>query len=344
MGLKALANGIISCHDVRVPRENLVGEEGKGLKIALVTLNTGRLTLPATCAGVANQGLEICRGWANERKQWGVPTWRHEAIAHRIADMAATTFAMDSVSKLASAMADRGGYDIRLEAAAAKEWNTVRAWEIADATLQVRGGRGYETERSLEGRGEFPIPVERLMRDVRINLIFEGSSEIMHLFMAREAVDKHLQVAGAMIDAKKGRGEKLRALPGILGYYAQWYPPLWLRGLAGPLRYRAWGRLAPHLRFAERTCRKLARESFHGMTVYQAKMERKQGFLFRCVDVVMELFALAATISRTRQMVDEGDVEAAQAVELADLFCRTARPKIRSLFRDLLAYYDAQQN
>src|SRR5207253_8676903 len=124
------SNGIISFHDVRVPRENLIGEEGKGLKIALVTLNTGRLTLPATCAGVAKQCLEICRGWANERKQWGVPIWRHEAIAHRIADMAATTFAMDSISKLASAMADRGGYDIRLEAAAAKEWNTVRAWEI----------------------------------------------------------------------------------------------------------------------------------------------------------------------------------------------------------------------
>src|SRR6185369_15569502 len=113
--------------------------------------------------------LQICRGWSNERKQWGIPIGKHEAIAHRLAEMAATTFAMDSVSKLASAMSDRGG-------------------------------RGYETERSLEGRGEFPVPVERLMRDARINLIFEGSSEIMHLFMAREAVDKHLQVAGAMID------------------------------------------------------------------------------------------------------------------------------------------------
>src|ERR1051325_8306118 len=335
MGLKALANGIISFHDVRVPRENLVGEEGKGLKIALVTLNTGRLTLPATCAGVAKLCLEICRGWANERKQWGVPIWRHEAIAHRIADMAATTFAMDSVSKLASAMADRGGYDIRLEAAAGEGGNTVRAWEIADATLQIRGGRGYETERSLEGRGEFPIPVERVMRDVRINLILEGSSEIMHLVRAREAVDKHLQVAGAMIDAKNGAGEKLRALPAILAYYAKWYPPLWLGGLAGPLRYRDWGRLAPHLRFVERSCRKLARESFHGMTVYQAKMERKQGFLFRCVDIVMELFAMSATIARARRMADDRDPNAEKAAALADLFCRSSRRKVRRLFRSL---------
>jgi len=182
------------------------------------------------------------------------------------------------------------------------------------------------------------------MRDVHINLIFEGSSEIMHLFMAREAVDKHLQVAGAMIDAKNGAGEKLRALPGILAYYAKWYPPLWLRGLAGPLRYRDWGRLAPHLRFVERSCRKLARESFHGMTVYQARMERKQGFLFRCVDVVMELFAMAAVISRARQMVDDRDPEAERALALADLFCRTARRKVRRLFRDLWVNEDARKN
>src|SRR5215471_11849506 len=344
MGLRALANGVISFRDVQVPRENLVGEEGKGLKIALVTLNTGRLTLPATCTGIAKRCLEICRGWANERKQWGIPIGKHEAIAHRLAEMAATTFAMESVSKLASAMSDRGGYDIRLEAAAAKEWNTVRAWELIDTTLQIRGGRGYETERSLEGRGEFPLPVERLMRDARINLIFEGSSEIMHLFMAREAVDKHLEVAGVMIDPRKRAGEKLAAMPKMLGYYAAWYPPLWLRGLAGPLRYSDWGRLAPHLRFVERSCRKLARESFHGMAVYQAKMERKQGFLFRCVDIVMELFAMAATISRARRMADDRDPDAARAAELADLFCRMSRRKVRRLFRDLWQNEDARRN
>ncbi len=344
MGLKALANGVVSFRDVRVPRENLIGEEGKGLKIALVTLNTGRLTLPAACAGIAKQCLEVARGWSNERIQWGVPIWKHEAIAHRIADMAATTFAMDSISKLASAMADRGGYDIRLEAAAAKEWNTVRAWEIADQTLQIRGGRGYETESSLAGRGEAPIPVERVMRDCRINLIFEGSSEVMHLFMAREAVDKHLEVAGAMINPKIGVKEKLAALPKILGYYAAWYPPLWLRGVGNQFRYGDWGRLAPHLRFIDRSCRKLARESFHGMVVYQAKMERKQGFLFRCVDVVMELFAMSATVSHARQLVDARDPHAERAVELADLFCRNARRKVLRSFGELWRNDDAGKN
>lgn len=344
MGLKALGNGVISFRDVRVPRENLVGEEGKGLKIALITLNTGRLTLPAVCAGVAKQCLEIVRGWSASRVQWGVPIWKHEAISHSIADLAATTFAMDSVSKLASAMADRGGYDIRLEAAAAKEWNTVRAWEIVDKTLQIRGGRGYETESSLEGRGEAPIPVERILRDCRINLIFEGSSEVMHLFMAREAVDKHLEVAGAMIDPKNGRSEKMAAMPKILSFYAGWYPRLWLRGIASWSRYGEWGRLAPHLRFIDRSCRKLARESFHGMVVYQAKMERKQGFLFRAVDVVMELFAMAASLSHAKKLADDRDPDAERAAELADLFCRNARRKVRRLFRELWQNDDARKN
>ncbi len=344
MGLKALANGVISFRDVRVPRENLIGEEGKGLKIALVTLNTGRLTLPAACAGIAKQCLEIVRGWSNARAQWGVPIWKHEAVAHRIGDMASTTFAMDSIAKLASAMADRGGYDIRLEAAAAKEWNTVRAWEIIDRTLQLRGGRGYETEKSLQGRGETPIPVERIMRDCRINLIFEGSSEVMHLFMAREAVDKHLQVAGAMIDPKKGASQKLAAMPKILAYYAVWYPPLWLKGLTGWTRYSDWGALATHLRFIERSARKLARSSFHGMAIYQAKMERKQGFLFRCVDIVMELFAMSAALSHARQLRDAGAPEAPQALELADLFCHQARRRVRASFKALWSNDDARLN
>jgi alkylation response protein AidB-like acyl-CoA dehydrogenase len=344
MGLKALANGIISFRDVRVPRENLIGDEGKGLKIALTTLNTGRLTLPAGASGLVKRCLEICRGWSGVRQQWGVPIWKHEAISHQIADLAATAFAMDSVWKLASQMADRGGYDIRLEAAAAKEWNTVRAWELVDRTLQIRGGRGYETERSLEGRGEAPIGVERLLRDCRINLIFEGSSEIMHLFMAREAVDKHLQVAGAMADPKAGVGARLAALPGMVRFYAGWYPPLWLKGLATPFRYGDFGRLAPHVRFIERRCRKLARESSHGIVAYQAGLERKQGFLFRCVDIVMELFAMAAAVSHARALIDEGHPDAARATELADLFCRTARRKVQRLFTELWRNDDARKN
>jgi alkylation response protein AidB-like acyl-CoA dehydrogenase len=340
MGLKALANAVIRFDNVRVPVENLVGGEGRGLKIALTTLNDGRLSIPNISAGTAKAALETVRTWASTRVQWGRPVGKHEAVGHKIADMAATGFAMEALVELATQMSDRGGADIRLEAAAAKEWNSQRGWEIVDDLMQIRGGRGYETEGSLENRGEAPIPVERLMRDFRINKIFEGSSEIMHLFMAREAVDKHLDVAGALVEPDSTFADKAKALPKIGAFYAWWYPTRFLGWGHWP-RFAEFGKLAKHVRFVDRRSRKLSRSSFHGMALYQAGLQNKQAFLFRLVDIVNDLFAISAACARAQALVNAGRPEAKEAVELADLFARGASRRVDAAFKALWSNDDA---
>jgi len=334
MGLNGIENGLLRFSNVKVPRENILWGEGLGLKLALITLNTGRLTLPACCVGAAKSSLKIAREWANERIQWGAPIGTHEAVAAKIADMAAMLFAMESVAYLACGMVDRGGFDIRLEAAAAKLYNTEATWRILHDTLQIRGGRGYETADSLRGRGEKPIPIERGVRDFRVNLILEGSSEIMHLFLAREAVDPHFQLAGVLLDAQAPVSAKWRALVRAGAFYAWWYPTRWLGGLGQRGGYEEFGPLAGHVRFVDRAARRLARSVFHCMIVHKARLDKRQLLLARLVDVGAELLAMAAACSRAQSMRlrrENGE----KAVELADLFCRGARRRIETLFRAL---------
>ncbi|MET9414172.1 acyl-CoA dehydrogenase family protein [Streptomyces klenkii] len=336
MGLRGIENGVTRFHQVRVPAANRIGPEGSGLKIALTTLNTGRLSIPAMCVAGGKWALKIAREWSTAREQWGKPIARHEAVGSKISFIAATTFALEAVLDLSGQMADEDRNDIRIEAALAKLYSSEMAWLMTDELVQIRGGRGYESAASLAARGERAVPAEQMLRDARINRIFEGSTEIMHLLIAREAVDAHLSVAGDLIDPEKSLGDKARAGARAGGFYARWLPKL----VTGPgqlprtyAEFHPAGHrdLATHLRYVERSSRKLARSTFYAMSRWQGRMETKQGFLGRIVDIGAELFAMSAACVRAERLRAEGE-HGAEAYELADAFCRQARIRTEELF------------
>jgi alkylation response protein AidB-like acyl-CoA dehydrogenase len=345
LGLRGLENGVTRFHQVRVPIENRLGREGEGLKIALTTLNTGRLSIPAMCTAAGKWCLKIAREWSAARVQWGRPVGQHAAVAEKISFIAATTFGLESVLDLSAQLADAGGKDIRIEAALAKLWASEMAWKIADELVQIRGGRGYETADSLAARGERAVPAEQVLRDLRINRIFEGSTEIMHLLIAREAVDAHLKAAGDLADPDADLSRKAKAAAKASGFYAGWLPKLVTGKGSLPNAYAEFGPLAKHLRFVERSSRKLARQTFYGMSRWQAKLEYRQVFLGRIVDIGAELFAIAAACSRAEMLRADAESESERAegeaaYELADAFCRQARLRVDELFGRLWSNTD----
>lgn len=341
MGLRGIENGVTRLHRVRVPRENLIGSEGEGLKIALTTLNAGRLSIPASATGSSKWALKIAREWSGERVQWGKPLAEHEAVARKLSFIAATNYALDAVLELSAQMADEGRNDIRIEAALAKLWSSEMACVIADEVMQIRGGRGYETAESLAARGERAVPVEQVLRDLRINRIFEGSSEIMRLLIAREAVDAHLAAAGDLAKPDTGLRQKAAAAVGASGFYAKWLPQLVFGEGQRPRAYHEFGPLASHLRFIERSSRKLARNTFYGMARWQAKLEQRQGFLGRVVDIGAELFAMSAACVRAESQRAADPVVGQQAYELAETFCAQAALRVEALFHALWDNTDA---
>lgn len=340
MGLRGIGNVLLRFTDVYVPNENLLWGEGLGLKLALITLNTGRLTIPAGCAAGSRRAVEIAQDWAGEREQWGGPIGKHEAIATKLGRMASHTLAMEAIVWLTSGLADRGKVDLRLEAAMAKLFNSEKTWEIVDDLVQIRGGRGYETAQSLAARGEKPYAVERMMRDARINRIFEGTSEIQRLFIAREAVDPHMKIAGILLKPDAPLSAKATAVLKAAVHYAWWYPSRFIGWSRAP-RFAEFGALAHHMGFIERNSRKVSRSVFHAMMRYQARLEKKQQTLARIVDIGTDLFAMAATISYATALAKNGH---ANAISLADVFCLEARMRIEQNFRTLFSNHDDQSS
>ncbi len=333
MGLNGVKLGLLKFDNVKVPAENILGGIGEGLKIAFVTLNTGRLTVPAAVTGMSKWCLLVARKWSKERRQWGAPVGEHQAVATKLSLMAANTFAQDAVTWLTSHMADEKKLDIRLEAAMAKLFCSEAGWQIIDDTLQIRGGRGFETSLSLKGRGEPGYAVERAFRDCRVNLIIEGTSQIMRLFIAREALDPHLKRIMPILSPKVDIFSKIKAAVSCGLYYAFWLVKLYLPTF-GSASIRSLPRpLNQHMLFLQRTSKVLARVIFYKMAIYQQKLEAKQNLMSRFVDIGVDLFVMSCVCSYAVS-------QDASAIPLADLFCREARTRIKRKFEDILCNQD----
>ena len=314
MGLRALYNGVVRFTDVKVPVENVVGGVGKGLKVALTTLNTGRLTLPAACVGLLDRSLQMSLAWSSTRVQWGQEIGKHAAIAGKLADLAADKFATESLVLYTSALVDADkNADIRMEAAMAKLWGTEAGWRGADSTMQIKGGRGYETADSLRNRGETPDPIERLMRDCRINTIFEGSTEIMHLFIAREALDPHLRRGAAVLDSRKEFAIRFQTALSAGLFYSLWYPKKFLLTTSG-LPNDLDTELARSLRKVSSLSRKLARTILHSMARHGPALEKKQLLLARLVDIATELLTISLSAARAHSLGDRLSLETARYI------------------------------
>jgi alkylation response protein AidB-like acyl-CoA dehydrogenase len=333
MGLNGIQNGLLRFNNVKVPKENIIWGTGNGLKLALVTLNTGRLSLPACASGTMKQCLNVVRDWANRRAQWGKPIGRHETISLKIANLAAYTFAVEAMVYYTTHVVDRGGADIRLEASACKVYGTEACWDTIHQTIQIQGGRGYETTHSLRARGDLGYSMERAMRDFRVNLILEGSSEILQLFLAREALDPHLRDAMPIFDPRTPIGQKLAAAGKMAGFYAGWYPKQWLHWSYWP-RYSQYGKLGKHLRFIRRSSKRLARSIFHKMGQHQLGLEKREETLNRLVQIGMELFAMSASVARAITLLEKNPQDKTP-FELADIFAKRAETRIRDRFKGL---------
>src|ERR1700729_4131426 len=335
MGLRGIENSQTRYTDAYVPAENVIGREGLGLKIALATLNTGRLALPAICAGVGKWATKIAREFASQRVQWGKPIGEHDEVAQHIAFIAATAFGLEAMLDVASRLADEKRNDVRIEAVIAKLYGSEMGWRIIDELMQVCGGRGYETASSLQARGLRGVPVEQVLRDMRVNRIFEGSTEIMHLIIAREAMDQHLHVAGDLMEPDLPLEKKAKALGRAGAFYATWYPKLAVGRGQAPKSYGDYGELAGQMRYVERSSRKLARSTFYGMARWQAGTEGHGAFLGRVVGIGAELFAISATVVYTQTALREHPERAAETQELAEAFCNQAQHRTERLFHEL---------
>lgn len=297
MGWKGSSTTTMYFENVPVPVENVLGEVGKGFKVAMEILNNGRLGTSTASFGVAKKMIDMSIKYANERKQFGQNIGRFDMIKEKIARMSMLAYGMQAIGYLTAGLKDRGEEDFSIETAVAKVFSTEAVFEICHEALQIHGGMGYIRE----------LPIERFMRDARLGLIIEGTSEILRAMIALEglkSLGKFLKKNGIKGYAQKSisRARVTMAHP-LLGKEAQ----LFAKGVDQLNTY-----------------------AMHLLRVYKKEVILQQLHQKRIAESVIDLYVMIAMISRTTALLETGKTrdEAQTEIYLTRSFCRMAYERI----------------
>ncbi|HTL11958.1 MAG TPA: acyl-CoA dehydrogenase family protein, partial [Bdellovibrionota bacterium] len=326
LGIRASWTNAVHFDKVKVPKENLIGEEGKGFKVAMGVLNHGRLGLAAGCVGGAKNCIKASIEHANERVQFQKKIGEFGLIKEKIAQMAVNTFAAESMAFLTAALIDRGDVDYSMESAASKIFATETLWECADENLQIWGGAGYMKE----------YPYERWLRDARINRIFEGTNEILRCFVA--------------LSGMQGPGEELAGLAKAIKYPLQGLGPVGdfavrkiKRSVMGVTFTKPHPALKKHAAFLEESAVELANQVEQSLRRHGPKIHLMQLAQKRFADVAIDYFAMVAILSRVSRRLEEvgGDVEkCALEMSLTESFFHQAGRRVRGNFKGMVRNAD----
>jgi acyl-CoA dehydrogenase family protein 9 len=316
MGIRGSTQARLAYEDLSVPADHVLGEVGKGFTVAVHVLNGGRLTLAAGCTGASKQVLGEMARYAEQRVQFGSPIAAFEITQRKFATIAADCYAADAMLGLLATAMDRGDSDSSLEAACAKVFCSELVWRATDELVQVAGGRGFVK----------PYPYERMLRDARINRIFEGTNEILRLFIALNGIEEPAAYLGEVAAALRSPLKNL----GLVGGYAASR----LRGVVGgsaDLEVKLDDRLDEHRKYLEKHVGELKEATDRAIVKHRKQIVDRQLVIERLANMAIELYATAAVKSRTQSLIDEHGVEGCEReLALCDLFCVEAGRRFRS--------------
>lgn len=315
LGIRGSTQAELSYDGMQVPADHLLGAVGRGFGVAVHVLNAGRLTLAAGCTGGTKRTLEEMAKYGEERIQFGHPLADFEITQRKLSRMASEIYASDSMLGVLASLVDRGDNDFSLEAACAKVFASEMVWRAADDMVQLAGGRGYVK----------PYPYERILRDSRINRIFEGANEVLRLFIALNGVQAPAQ---ALKEVGSALRRPLRNL-GLLGGYATSRVRLRL-GQTSTLDIELNDRLRKHKDYFEKHVAELGAATDRAIMKHREKIVDRQLVLERLANMAIDLFATACVIARTQSLVDERGVDLCEReIGLCDLFCVEAGRRFR---------------